>query len=581
MQEILQAREGVERSTRRFELTRELAAAALVLAFAAVLYGSLFNRETTLSYSLGYNLYGAERVLEGDVPYRDFHTLYPPATVYVNAALFKLFGISLYVALFGVFVFKALTTLGLYLCARRLMPVSLAVIAALSSLVWLRPNGPFKAVPMHYGGLFLAFALLLLLAYARRPKGSYAFGAGILLGLLALFKHNIGAYALLGALAVVFLQAGASGFKFAFKTEEFKKAWLLILGFALPIIPVLVYMQARGALAPMTGALLFGPGEFLLSRLAATPSPVIPVAGLVFLAACALAAHRLRGRGPALDALLILSLLSVSAFTLLADQGAVDKVIFYAPAFVLAGGLAALVFRRGAGDFELKEMTAVGMAAAAAFMESFPRFAREQAVGAMPFVVLLLLYLFHSFRPALSKYVGGRRQAGLAFAILPLAFFLIGSRLFASIYFEGGPRLRSRTALTFERGAGVYFPEGKAGEITDVVDYLRARVPEGGYFFAQSYAGSSYLFLADRRNPSGAQFWGGVGVSDQERAETLASLDALRVGLIVTSEKDLAAESYGPMRDFINENFKSCRSFGEVLVLERREPAGETERNHR
>src|SRR5215813_15093896 len=88
---------------------REALAALCVLAAAACLFALLFNRETALSYSIGYNLYGAERILRGEVPYRDFHTLYPPAIVYLNAAVFRVLGITLYTALLGVLVFKVLT----------------------------------------------------------------------------------------------------------------------------------------------------------------------------------------------------------------------------------------------------------------------------------------------------------------------------------------------------------------------------------------------------------------------------------------------------------------------------------------
>src|SRR5215467_1608736 len=88
----------------------------LLAVLTLALFSQLFYRENSLSYSIGYNLYGAERVLEGETPYRDFHTLYPPAIVYLNAAIFKLFSVSLYVALFTVFIFKTLTTFLIYFC---------------------------------------------------------------------------------------------------------------------------------------------------------------------------------------------------------------------------------------------------------------------------------------------------------------------------------------------------------------------------------------------------------------------------------------------------------------------------------
>src|SRR5690242_13443362 len=151
----------------RAESLKDTLALVAVVAVTALVYGALFNRGSVLSYSIGYNLYSAERILAGEVPYRDFHTLYPPETLYVNATLFKWFGVSLYTALFGVFVFKTLTVLFIYLSGRAVLPRGWALAATALALGWLRPNGPFKAVPMHYGAMFLALALWLLLKHCR------------------------------------------------------------------------------------------------------------------------------------------------------------------------------------------------------------------------------------------------------------------------------------------------------------------------------------------------------------------------------------------------------------------------------
>src|SRR4029077_14779928 len=118
----------------------ELVIVAAVLVVSVGVYSLLFNRSNVLSHSIGYNLYASERVLEGAVPYRDFHTLYPPATFYLNAALFRWFGVSLQSALLGVLIFKVLTVVVIYLSGRQLMPRVWALAAALASLLSLTPQ---------------------------------------------------------------------------------------------------------------------------------------------------------------------------------------------------------------------------------------------------------------------------------------------------------------------------------------------------------------------------------------------------------------------------------------------------------
>ena len=542
--------------------------AVTLLVVAAVLFGALFNRESVLSYAIGYNLYGAERVLEGEVPYRDFHTLYPPATVYVNAGIFKLLGISLYNALLGVLVFKVLTTVMLFLCGRLVMPRAWALAAASFSLFWLRPNGPFKAVPMHYGALFLAIALFSILNYVTRRRPGYLVAAGLAICVLALFKHNIGAYALVGSLAVVLAADAPSDMKARRIIGSYRGPLTLLCIFILPLVPVLIYMKAQHALGSMVHTLLFGPGEFLLGRLNALPSPITAAIFAASLAACWFALRRLRSNP--LGGVLIsgTAVVSIAGFFLLAGQSSVDSIIFYAPVIVVGIAVSACIFGGKVVRAGRVALMAVLVGAAAAFMESFPRFAREQVIGAMPFVVLLLFYLLYTFKPEIQAVSGGGLRLNAALVIVPLAFVLMGGRLFSSTYFDGF-RFRSETELRDTRGHGVYFPESTAREIDEVVAYIQQRVPPEGYFFAHSYAGSSFLFLADRHNPSSAQFWGGVGVSDEEKNRTLAAIKEKDVRLIVTSDKDLAAEKFTAMREYLNGNYIESKRMADVIILER------------
>jgi hypothetical protein len=548
---------------------RENLATAAVVVITLPVFGVLFYRETALSYSIGYNLYGASRILNGEVPYRDFHTLYPPATIYLNALLFKVFGTYLYTALLGVCVFKILTAVVIFRCALKTMSLRWALTAAGFSVVWLRPNGPFKAVPMHYGSLFLALALLLVLKYIDRKKLLYLAGAGICIGLLTLFKHNIGAYAFIGvALALVF-----RGNPFALRFEEWTSLWrsiaLLTAGVLLPVLPVLAYLHHKGALKAMARTLLFGPGEFLANRLAAAPSPLLPLLLALLVCAVGLCLYWLGLKGAVATVISGVAMVLLVLFILLAPEGPISEIVFYAPVFILTTGVIVCRIAASRNDVAAKRLYVILVAAAAAFMESFPRFAREQSIAAMPYIGLLLLAILYAFKDPIVQRAGTKAAGLIAAYALPVALFVLGGRFFFQTFFDRALNLRSNTPLATSRGRGVYFPSFAAREIDSVVELVQQKVPEGGYIFAQSYAGSSYLFLADRRNPSGAQFWGGVGVTKAEREQTLASIQEKDVRLVITSDRDMEAERCKPMREYLDANFHSSARLGDVVILER------------
>ena len=547
----------------------EFAVVASVLAASVLVYAFLFNRSNVLSHSIGYNLYASERVLEGAFPYRDFHTLYPPATFYLNAVVFKWLGISLHAALLGVLVFKVLTVVVIYLSGRQVMPRAWAVAAAMSSLLWLRPNGPFKSVPMHYGALFLALAMYFLLKYENGQKPVRIFLAGASLGLVVLFKHNIGIYGLAGSMILLLAEDRTLKYRFTGELTHYRRLLGMLIGCAAVIVPALVYMQVNDALAPMIRTLLFGPGEFLLSRLAIPLSPLAPLVLVAALAISGRALYALSDR-PAIGAgLLLILMAAISSFLLLGNEADVNQIIFYLPMFVLGFGLAISVFSRALTVAGRRALLIMFVFAAAALMELFPRFAREQSIAAMPFFTLFLFYLLFLLRPALRALHGGTLQYRLALAVLPLTFLLIEGRLFFDTYFDRSLRFRASAEVSIERGRGVYFPSATAEVIDKAVDYIQHRVPVAGNAFAQSDAGTSLLFLANRRNVSNAQFWIGVGVTLEERASTLDRIDKSQTKLIITSDEVLAAEKYEPMRDYIERHFKPTARFDDVLMLER------------
>src|SRR5262245_47599422 len=346
----VQSLPSIDRVTSSREQLLEFLVILVLFGITAGVYSFLFNRANVLSHSIGYNLYASERVLEGSVPYRDFHTLYPPATFYLNALVFKWLGVSLHSALLGVMVFKVLTVLVIYLSGREIMPRVWALAVALLSVLWLRPNGPFKSVPMHYGALFLALALYLLLKHENN-KLSSVFLAGASLGFVALFKHNIGAYALAGSLVWIIFKnfdvrrrnrPSQNSEAFEAKDEAHEsgrhsiyRSLTMLIGFAAVVLPALIFMQANHALQPMIRTMLFGPGEFLLSRLAVPLSPVAPLVLISAVAAATYGSNKLRTQSALAVGLWLALLVAISVFLLYGNQSDVNQIIFYLPMFIL------------------------------------------------------------------------------------------------------------------------------------------------------------------------------------------------------------------------------------------------------
>jgi len=102
---------------------------ALLITLAAgfICYGLFFNRAIWMSV-VGYSIAPAERVVQAEVPYRDFLFNYTPGILWLNALLMKLFGVSLMPIRIALFAFKLGTLTVLHLVGRRLMGPWLALI---------------------------------------------------------------------------------------------------------------------------------------------------------------------------------------------------------------------------------------------------------------------------------------------------------------------------------------------------------------------------------------------------------------------------------------------------------------------
>src|SRR6185295_3293586 len=137
-------------------LAREMLPPLIAASAGLICYALFVNRGLDLSV-IGYSVAPAERVLAGEVPYRDFLFNYTPGVLFVNALLMKSFGVTLMVTRLGLLAFKLLTLMTLFYLARRLTSGWGALIPVALTLAWLGHRQIFNVYPDQY---LILFALL-------------------------------------------------------------------------------------------------------------------------------------------------------------------------------------------------------------------------------------------------------------------------------------------------------------------------------------------------------------------------------------------------------------------------------------
>src|SRR5581483_4960954 len=158
---------------------------ALLLFTAAAIFLFLGDTRSLNLYDEGIILTAAMRVAHGQVIYRDFYYNYGPAYPYFLAGAFKVFGQYVLVERMWFLVQAAITATGIYLLARRLSNPIAALAAFLGGLLW--------SMTLGFMTLFTLWSTWLLVpAVQRRLSFRRSLAAGVLVGITALFRNDIG-----------------------------------------------------------------------------------------------------------------------------------------------------------------------------------------------------------------------------------------------------------------------------------------------------------------------------------------------------------------------------------------------------
>jgi hypothetical protein len=145
-----------------------------------------------LSYDDGALGQSAERVLHGEIPHRDFADPYTGGLAFLNALVFKIFGVQLIWLRLPLFIFFVLWVPAVYAIARQFLSPLASAGVTLVSVAWSVPNYP-AAMPSWYNLYFATFGVLAVAKYIGKPAHHWLVLAGLAGGCSFLFK-SVGLY---------------------------------------------------------------------------------------------------------------------------------------------------------------------------------------------------------------------------------------------------------------------------------------------------------------------------------------------------------------------------------------------------
>jgi len=356
------------RSLARPELDRNDRAIAAAIFTLTLAYLWIFRHYTSMEPDEGIVLQGAQRILRGEVLYRDFFSYFTPGSYYFLALLFKLFGSSFLVARTALVFFGGVYSTIAFLLARRVCSRASAILlAAVVTLTTL----PYRFEVLHNwdSTLCACLAVYCSVRWLESPRWTWAFATGSLASLTCLFEQSKGAGLVLGLgvglTAIAFLDRQRSCLNRATSAG-------ITAGMAWPLLLTIIYFGSQHSLSLMladwfwplhhyslanhvpygyqnwsdaTRHLLFGSGPLLqraITILALSPCflvPVLPLAAFVLLFYRLVQMRRKRGP-PAVAAhyVLVCSALSGLLLSVVAGRADIIHLVYLMPLFALVLG---------------------------------------------------------------------------------------------------------------------------------------------------------------------------------------------------------------------------------------------------
>jgi hypothetical protein len=471
----------------------------------------------------GLLAYGAERVLHGEVPHRDFVSLQPPLSFYAAAAAFELGGTSLAtLRVFGLTIFLLLPVL-IYAVGRNFLGPILSFAAAVPACILGLPYVYFVPLAV-WQGITISFAAVLLFIVAiRLQRPSLAMPAGALTSLALLLRHDQAVYTMVALLVLLVALQFAPDASLS-KTDLRGFFYFWSGGIAIILIPAMLVWWKIGALPEMFRQLVVFPFA-TYRKTSALPFP------------------------------------RFTAGKTISERAIV--LLYYLPPFIQV--LAALYLGQSISRRRFREREAIlsflFVWSTLFYLQVMVRSDQTHLLMTLPPFFLLCAFCWSILQRTLNKYRGLGMLLSAVASIGVVSFLWILRLMVLPDVTHGTDR------LSLSRG-GIFIAQPNV--VTQFVRQIQDLVPLSKSILALPYQPMLY-FLCERHNPTRWNYlWpGDQTANDHERFIEEAERDP--PAIVLLSDQSQFADSAPMIMEYLRTHYLLTDQVGDIAIYERLE----------
>jgi hypothetical protein len=511
---------GPGKWTGEFVCCLALIAGCLVLGLPRYRLGIDFGDE-------GFLAYGAVRVMEGQMPNRDFVSLQPPLSFYTAAAAFKILGTSLAtLRRFGLCLYTLIPLL-VYAISRQRAGRLTSLIAAAPLLILGMPFFNFVPFAVWQGVTASLIAVLFILRAAITGRRAWALAAGAATALTILSRHDQGFYLALAVLTfgLILKYPGRQG------ADEHPLEMLAFwaAGTAVPLLLLAVPWLVAGSIPDMFKQLVLFP----LTTYARTSSLPLPVVDL-------------------------------SA----GGQWAMLASMFYlVPTFYVLAALRLLwtALARRCFDTDLRIQTFLLVFSILFYCQALTRSDFYHLLITLSPFFIVLAWTAEDVSRSIGGAVNARVRAWPLSWVTPTAILGTFGAIGAWLLLQVSPATLASTkrpmrALDLERG-GVEMDSSPAESLEGIVSLIQKYASPDRSILSLPYNPMLY-FLAERRNPTRWNYlWPGDQTADDHRAMLEQARNDPPAVIVISGEKEMQRDAPTIM-DYVHSRFQFKEQLG-------------------